>query len=48
MGNMFQFKRDFEKEYTGSRDINLSRQLNPSLLTFNQWLDKNKGLISIK
>jgi len=48
MGNMFQFKRDFEKEYTGSRDLNLSKQLNPSLLTFRQWLDKNKGLISIK
>ena len=48
MGNMFQFKRDFEKEYTSSRDISLSRQLNPSLLTFKQWLDKNRGLISIK
>jgi uncharacterized protein YbjT (DUF2867 family) len=48
MGNMFQFKRDFEKEYTASRDINLSRQLNPSLLTFREWLNKNKGLISIK
>ncbi len=48
MGNMFQFKRDFEKEYTGSRDINLSRQLNPLLLTFREWLNKNKGLISIK
>jgi len=48
MGNMFQFKRDFEKEYTGSRDINLSRQLNPSLQSFKQWLDKNKGLISVE
>jgi uncharacterized protein YbjT (DUF2867 family) len=48
MGNMFQFKRDFEKEYTGSRDINLSRQLDPSLLTFREWLNRNKGLISIK
>jgi uncharacterized protein YbjT (DUF2867 family) len=46
MGNMFQFKRDFEKEYCASRDLNLSRSLNPSLLTFNQWLDKYKKLIS--
>jgi uncharacterized protein YbjT (DUF2867 family) len=46
MGNMLQFKRDFEKEYTGSRDINLSRQLNPSLLTFKEWLNKNKDYIS--
>ncbi len=46
MGNMFQFKRDFEKDYCNSRDVKLSRELNPSLLTFNQWLDKNKALIS--
>ena len=45
MGNMFQFKRDFEKEYTKSRDIELSRSLNPSLLTFNEFLIQNKNLI---
>jgi uncharacterized protein YbjT (DUF2867 family) len=46
MGNMFQFKRDFEKEYCGSRDVEFTRSLNPSLLSFNQWLDQNKHLIS--
>jgi uncharacterized protein YbjT (DUF2867 family) len=46
MGNMFQFKRDFEKEYCASRDLDLSRSLNPSLLTFREWLNKNKNLIS--
>jgi len=45
MGNMFQFKRDFEKEYCESRDLGLSRTLNPALLTFNEWLNKNKDLI---
>jgi uncharacterized protein YbjT (DUF2867 family) len=40
MGNMFQFKRDFEEYYTKSRDVELSRSLNPSLLSFSQWLDK--------
>jgi hypothetical protein len=45
MGNMFQFKRDFEKEYCKSRDLELSRTLNPSLLTFNEWLIQNKDLI---
>jgi uncharacterized protein YbjT (DUF2867 family) len=40
MGNMFQFKRDFEEYYTKSRDIELSRLLNPSLMSFSQWLDK--------
>ena len=45
MGNMFQFKRDFEKEYCESRDLKLSRTLNPSLLTFKEWLKQNKDLI---
>jgi uncharacterized protein YbjT (DUF2867 family) len=47
MGNMFQFKRDFEEYYTKSRDIELSQQLNPSLLNFEQWLDKNKERIVV-
>jgi uncharacterized protein YbjT (DUF2867 family) len=41
MGNMFQFKRDFEDFYTKSRDIELSRELNPELLTFGEWLEKD-------
>ena len=45
MGNMFQFKRDFEKEYCESRDLKLSRTLNPALLTFKEWLKQNKDLI---
>ena len=48
MGNMFQFKRDFEKEYCGSRDLELSRKLNPALLTFSEWLKQNKDLIPIE
>jgi uncharacterized protein YbjT (DUF2867 family) len=48
MGNMFQFKRDFEKEYTKSRDIELTRLLNPFLLTLNEFLIKNKNLIPIE
>jgi uncharacterized protein YbjT (DUF2867 family) len=45
MGNMFQFKRDFEMEYTSSRDIEFTRSLNPSLLNFNEFLNQNKNLI---
>jgi len=45
MGNMYQFKRDFEKEYCASRDVALSRELNPSLLSFNEWLVQNKNLL---
>ena len=48
MGNMFQFKRDFEKEYCKSRDVELTRTLNPSLLTFDKWLDQNKKLIPLE
>jgi len=48
MGNMFQFKRDFEKEYCKSRDVELSRALNPSLLTFDKWLNQNKERISLE
>jgi uncharacterized protein YbjT (DUF2867 family) len=47
-GNMFQFKRDFEKEYTAIRDVNFSRSLNPSLQTFETWLGQNKDRIPLK
>jgi len=48
MANMFQFKRDFEDYYTKSRDIELSRSLNPSLLSFGQWVDKYGEKIPVK
>lgn len=38
LGNMFQFKRDFNEYFCGARDIALSRELNPQLQTFEQWL----------
>jgi uncharacterized protein YbjT (DUF2867 family) len=47
-GNMFQIKRDFERQYTGARDVSLSRTLNPSLQTFESWLMQNKNRIPIK
>jgi uncharacterized protein YbjT (DUF2867 family) len=40
LGNMFQYKHDFEAEYCGARDISFSRKLNPELMTFKQWLAK--------
>jgi uncharacterized protein YbjT (DUF2867 family) len=48
MGNMFQFKADFEKEYCAHRDLKLSRELNPQLQTFDQWLAANKGRIPLE
>lgn len=48
MGNMFQFKRDFEAVYTGARSIEQSRSLNPELQSFATWLSKNAGRIPIQ
>jgi uncharacterized protein YbjT (DUF2867 family) len=47
LGNMFQFKCDFQEHYCGARPIAFSRQLNPSLLTFDAWLAQNKSRIPI-
>ncbi len=43
LGNMFQFKRDFEDYFCGARDLDFSRRLNPSLQTFEQWLTQHKA-----
>ncbi|RPJ63143.1 MAG: NmrA/HSCARG family protein, partial [Acidobacteria bacterium] len=48
MGNMFQFKRDFEKDYVGARSLELARRLNPELRTFDQWLAANAAKIPIE
>ena len=47
MGNMFQFYRDFEKEFCSVRDLKAVRALNPELQTFEQWLTKNAGRIPL-
>ena len=48
MGNMFQFKRDFEEEFTAARKPEVARSLNPSLKDFNTWLSENKQLIPLE
>jgi uncharacterized protein YbjT (DUF2867 family) len=48
MGNMFQFKRDFNAMYCGARNSAFTRSLNPSLQTFEQWLGRNKNRIPIE
>lgn len=47
IGNMFQFKRDFEKDYRGHRNLDESRKLNPQLQTFAQWLQQNTTRIPL-
>ncbi len=48
LGNMFQFKRDFEREFCAARDLALSRELNPRLQTFARWLAANKDRLPIE
>ena len=47
LGNMFQFKHDFNDVFCGVRNLALSRSLNPSLQTFEQWLVQNKSRIPL-
>jgi hypothetical protein len=48
LGNMFQFKRDFESDFCGARGLGFSRALNPSMQTFDTWLAENVGRIPIE
>jgi uncharacterized protein YbjT (DUF2867 family) len=48
LGNMFQFKADFEEDFCGARSIAFSRRLNPSLQTFEGWLAENGTRIPIE
>lgn len=38
LGNMFQFKRDFDAEYAGARDRDFALSLYPELQDFDAWL----------
>jgi uncharacterized protein YbjT (DUF2867 family) len=48
MGNMFQFKRDFNDDFVGARSLEVSRRLNPELQTFDRWLTANAGRIPLE
>ena len=47
LGNMFQFKQEFEQSFCGARKLETSRSLNPALQTFAQWLARHKGQIPV-
>ena len=47
LGNMFQFKRDFNAQFCAARDLQKARALHPGMLTFDQWLAANAGRIPI-
>jgi uncharacterized protein YbjT (DUF2867 family) len=48
LGNMFQFYRDFDDVCNNVRDVKLSRELNPELKSFDQWLGEKGKLIPVE
>ena len=48
LGNMFQFKRDFNDDYTRARDLEMARKLNPDLQSFDKWLERHKDEIPVE
>lgn len=47
LGNMFQFKRDFNAVFCAAREPAIARALNGGLQTFAQWLEANKTRIPL-
>jgi len=47
LGNMFQFKRDFEAEYCARRDLKRSRALHPDIADFSTWLETHGSRIPV-
>ncbi len=48
LGNMFQFKHDFNDVFCGARNPAVARALNPSMQTFEHWLAKNGQRIPLE
>jgi uncharacterized protein YbjT (DUF2867 family) len=48
LGNMFQFYEEFESHVNMLREVNFSKELNPQLKSFDQWLKQNAKLIPVE
>ncbi|PWA09195.1 nucleoside-diphosphate sugar epimerase [Flavobacterium laiguense] len=48
LGNMFQFKRDFNDDFNGARNETFAKELNPELQDFDKWLSVNASKIPIE
>lgn len=48
LGNMFQYKHDFEAEFCGASDVAQARVLNPGMQSFAQWLTGNSRRIPLE
>ena len=47
LGNMFQFKHDFNGDFCAARSVEASRSLNPRLMSFDDWLRANAARIPL-
>ena len=47
LGNMFQFNHDFADTFCAARSLAFSRELNPQLQSFDEWLAANKSKIPV-
>lgn len=47
MGNMYQFYRDFDDVCNSTRDVDRSKELNPELKSFKEWLEENGSKIPV-
>jgi uncharacterized protein YbjT (DUF2867 family) len=47
VANMFQFYAEDSDRFTGDRDLNLVRELNPQLQSFRDWLNSHKDQIKV-
>jgi uncharacterized protein YbjT (DUF2867 family) len=47
LGNMFQFKAEFEDYFCGIRDVEVTKELNSEVQSFEEWLSVNKGNIIV-
>lgn len=45
LGNMFQFKHDFEEYFCGARPVEATKALNPGIQSFRDWVSANKDRI---
>ncbi|MDP2365945.1 MAG: NmrA/HSCARG family protein [Ignavibacteria bacterium] len=48
LGNMFQFKHDFEDYFCGARSLDFTRSINPAVKSFDAWLNENKAKIPLE
>jgi len=48
LGNMFQFKHDFEDYFCGARSLDFTKSINPAIKSFDVWLNENKAKIPLE